>query len=480
MDRLRSATRRELTFVALATIDVCVIAPLVAALLSAFVPVHPLPVGVSLLGAVLTVHYLARLTLRLPIEDSWRSVLFGLGMVTSGLLTIHRLLYTQTPLWSSAWLRGVFGSLRQESLSRDLGVFLLVLFLWWRGFVLAQRRLDSESVAYRFRLGVVMLAITTTLSGSILPWPYHRFVFAFFFASLLGIALARAEEVGQQYGGSQSPFGLDWLATLVTAGLVILLLAGGFALLLTGENVGLALVPLLQVLRVAVFGLIYVMAWVAQIVIVPLLALLQQYELGRAVEKFARQMTPFEEPDHMGEAPASPFPPEQLALVRTVGIIVVGLLVLLLVALSLRRMRDRPPWQRDEERESVWEGVNLRRGLDTLLRRGRCRLGKAAAALSGSLLGRAFAAMTIRRIYAHVAALAAEKGYPRSPYETPYEYLPTLERAFPENCEDLARVTEAYVAVHYGEAPERPEELQAVRAAWERISSSVGARSGSI
>jgi hypothetical protein len=84
-------------------------------------------------------------------------------------------------------------------------------------------------------------------------------------------------------------------------------------------------------------------------------------------------------------------------------------------------------------------------------------------------LGRFFAARTIRRIYAHLSALAAEQGYPRAAYETPYEYLPTLKQAFPENGEDVMCITEAYVAVHYGEVPERLEELVAVQHAWERI-----------
>jgi hypothetical protein len=84
--------------------------------------------------------------------------------------------------------------------------------------------------------------------------------------------------------------------------------------------------------------------------------------------------------------------------------------------------------------------------------------------------------MTIRRIYAHLGTLAAERGYPRAPYETPYEYLPTLEQAFPDGHEEVGHITGAYVAVHYGEVPEQPEELAAVRAAWERIHE--GMRSG--
>ena len=88
---------------------------------------------------------------------------------------------------------------------------------------------------------------------------------------------------------------------------------------------------------------------------------------------------------------------------------------------------------------------------------------------SDALRGRLFAALTIRRIYAHVGALAADRGYPRLSYQTPYEYLPALERAFPGSREEVARITEAYVAAHYGEVPERPQDLAAVEAAWECI-----------
>jgi hypothetical protein len=466
VDRFRAHARRELVFIALGTMDVCVVTPLLAALLSSIIPVRPLPLTAAFLGAVLATHYLARLTLGLSLRPATRSGLLGVGMLVSGLLVVHRLFHAETRLLGSAWLVSIFSGLRKGAPSHEVFVFLLVLFLWWRGLVLAQRRLDGDSVAFRFRLGLVMIAVTTALGGSMLPWPYHRFVFVFFFASLLGIALARAEEIGQRCGGSQSPFGLGWLATLVAAGMVVLLPAGGLAALLTGENIGLLLVPALQVLRIVLLGVVYALAWIAQTVIAPLLAFFQQHELGRALEGITRRMVSPEVPEMEVQPQQSLFTAEQLALARTVGVMVGVLLVLLLVALSLRRLRARPGWRRDEERESVWESAYLRRGLRDLLRRGRHRLDGVAAALSRSRLGRLFAAMTIRRIYAHMGALAAERGYPRAPYQTPYEYLPALEQAFPASRDEAVRITEAYVAVHYGEVPERPEDLATVQAAW--------------
>jgi ABC-type multidrug transport system fused ATPase/permease subunit len=472
VSRFGAYARRELVFLALGTMDVCVITPLLAALLSPLLPVRPVPVTAAFLGAVLAAHYLARLAFRLPLAPAVRPILLGIGMLVSGLLAIHRLVYAPARFLDMAWLAGIFRSLRQanvahQSVSHDVIIFLLVLFLWWRGLVLAQRQLDAGSVAFRFRLGLVMLAVTTAVGGIVLPWPSYYFVFLFFFASLLGIALARAEEVGQQYGGSQSPFSLGWLGALVAASVLVLLLAAGVAALLTGENVSRFIRPLLEVLRLLFLGLAFVLGFVVQFLVVALRFLFGEIsleDLRRGLSQLLESETTVQP-----EGRLALLSPDQLALVRTVGIVAGVLLLVAVVALSLRRLRVRAGREQDEQRESVWEGAHLRRGLRDLLRRGRRRLDQATDALSHSFVGRLFAALTIRRIYAHMGALAAGRGYPRPSYQTPYEYLPALEEAFPDRREEVDCITEAYVAVHYGEVPERPENLARVQAAWEAI-----------
>ncbi len=52
--------------------------------------------------------------------------------------------------------------------------------------------------------------------------------------------------------------------------------------------------------------------------------------------------------------------------------------------------------------------------------------------------------------------------------ETPYEYLPVLNRALPGSGEDLLVITEAYVKARYGLVPDTPEELRRIRDCWER------------
>jgi len=467
----RIEMRRELVFLALGTMDVCIITPLLAALVSRIIPTRPLPVAILFLVTVLAVHYLARLVLWLPLSPGLRPAILGLAMLVSGLLVIHQLLHAQMRLLEFVWLAGIFRSLRQpdmayEAISKDLSTFLLVLFLWWRGLVLAQRRISGDSVAFRFRLGLVMLAATTLVGGFILPWPVTGFVFLFFFASLLGIALARAEDVGQQYGGSHSPFGLGWLTTLVVVCLAVLLVAAGVAALLTGENVSLVLKPVLDVLRFILLALVYVTGWIVFILVTPLSLILGEIRL----EELRRTLAGLGPWGPLPRSePSAVFTPEQLALARTVGIVGGVLLLVAVVAFSLRRLRARAGRRRAEDRESVWDRPHLRRGLRNLLRHGRRRMDDATTALSRSLLGRLLAARTIRRIYAHMTALAAELGYPRPDYQTPYEYLPTLGQAFPQSRDAVADITEAYVAVHYGEVPERPEDLAGVRASWESI-----------
>jgi len=463
-----ATVRRELVYFALGTMDVCVITPLYAALLNPVTKISPWTILALSLAAVITVHYLARLSFALSINSRTRSVMIAVSILISGLLAVHRVLYAPKGLWSG-WLANVIRSLRRNILSPDIVVFLLVAFLWWRGLVLAQRRLDSSSVAFRFRLGVVLLAITTGIAGSMRHWPYHHLVFLFFFASLLGVAIARAEEVGQQYGGRQASFNMGWLTAMAIVSAVVLALAAGLTSLLTGKTLGRVLSPVLGVLQLLVFVLVYALAWVAQLILDPLLMLFQRYDIGRALADILDHVTL---PEYPGgeERPGGPaLEPEQLATIRVLVAILGAAVVLLLIAFSLYRLRGRSTGLRDEERESVWESPGLQPGLENLLERGRRGLRAAGKALVDSRISHLFAALTIRRTYALMAHLAATRGYPRPVDATPYDYVPALRKAFPDSVEEIRQITDAYVRVHYGEFPEEEDDLAKVRSAWKQI-----------
>jgi hypothetical protein len=460
----------ELVVIAMAAMDACLVAPLLTGLVSYVLPVDPLVLGLSLMATTLGVQYLARASLQL-IERVWlRSALLALAILLTAAMAIHETLYPELPLLDLTWPAEVVGWLRRANMQsltipREGIVFVLVLYVWWRGLALAQRRTSSGDVAYRFRLGVVVLSVMLVLASLIVEAPLHPFVFAYFFAGLIGIALARADEALTRHGGEKSIVGPGWLLGVGLAGLVVVLLASGVAALLTGENLLWIGRPLLVVLRWLLFGLVYVMGLVAEVIVRFVQLIVRDIDLERlrATLSPLRQLRP---PEPIPEP--SRWSPEQLASFRTVAVLGGALLLAVAVSLSLRWLR-RPRGGREAgERESVWEDVDVALAAQRLARRALGWL-ENQADVARSRLGRYLATLTIRRVYARLVDLATDIGFPRMPHLTPYEYLPTLAEAFPSHRAEIRTITEAYVLVHYGEVPDDPARLAAVSAAWEKV-----------
>jgi hypothetical protein len=74
------------------------------------------------------------------------------------------------------------------------------------------------------------------------------------------------------------------------------------------------------------------------------------------------------------------------------------------------------------------------------------------------------AAISVENLYANLCRLARRRGYGRRPAQPPDDYLPVLVEAFGGHEEALARLTTAYMRVHYGDRPIAPAELAALRA----------------
>jgi hypothetical protein len=65
--------------------------------------------------------------------------------------------------------------------------------------------------------------------------------------------------------------------------------------------------------------------------------------------------------------------------------------------------------------------------------------------------------------------LSEDLGRPRNPAKTPLEFLPSLNELFPALDVELARITQAYLQVRYGELPETRQEVEEVEKAWARL-----------
>jgi hypothetical protein len=196
--------------------------------------------------------------------------------------------------------------------------------------------------------------------------------------------------------------------------------------------------------------------------------------LGQSLQQAFEQLelllaSPMPETPPVDQSASSPAILRILQALVTVGL--PALVVVLVLVLTWRRVRAARPGRReDDERESLLSARVVASSLQSALRGGLDQLSRLAEA-TGKLgpAGRFFAALSVRRIYANLIRLAAESGHPRAEAQTPYEYLPTLLGAFPDNVEEVKAITEAYVGAHYGQLPDSQQELQRLRACWDRI-----------
>jgi hypothetical protein len=194
--------------------------------------------------------------------------------------------------------------------------------------------------------------------------------------------------------------------------------------------------------------------WVAELVFKPLEPLLvwlmeifRHIDWGQVVGIIGSEGETLFEPRH-----AQPWP--GMAMVWTVmrytaiGLVIV--LVLGFVLLYLRKI-DRSQLCQEAEEEGD-ETITLGGGI---LNRGARWLRDMSDLVKRYGLSRQLlAAVSVQNIYANLCRIAGRRGYPRHRAWPPDDYLPTLKKAFgPKAEEALARITLAYMRVHYGDKP---------------------------
>jgi hypothetical protein len=369
------------------------------------------------------------------------------------------------------WLRAPFEHLTDlaDFIPGALALALVVIWLCWRGLRLSTQPLDVMSAVLRFQIGIVTLALFVTVVTLTTGRDITIFVPPFFFSQLLAIGLIRVETIWQERGGRHSPFSGWWLAVLVGSTGIVTVLAGVISAGVLGigpEKILLWLQPFLVIITLPI-----------ALLLLPIVAL-----VGIIIEALMRYIV-LRWPTIAQELPigapstdsATQLPPLVQTALRLAGYgkgtltILLVLAALVGVAWIVGRWRASQEGQEGEKHESIWSSRALLRKLYSQWQRRLSRLENLANIAGRFGADGLFTALTIRRIYAQTVKLAASHGYPRSAARTPYEHLLTLQQAF-SGCEgELAQITEAYVGVHYGELPERPDALAEIRAAFERV-----------
>ncbi len=471
--------RREALHFALAAAEVSWVAPVFLALNWVKNPHPPLLLWLGMLILMLGYFYFyralvaANLTLRMQQSLLVAGLLLSIALI----LRFH--------IFAGAGLRGVeYFLLPLRDLTDAAAVMpstwvtvMVLVYIWARAIHLANRSLSADAVGFSFRAGVVILIASAFFIKLLVKLNVSGFVVPYFFFALVAVALARVEEVSLLPNSSRVPFSGFWIGSTLAAVAVLVLLGIAVALFLYGGGLNQVLdwlSPILLVLQIVFVGLGALLLMLLDWILTQFSVDLSVFGQGlRAVlERLGQLLAPPPPPPPPGDAQTRPLIFGIFQAVITIAIPVA--IISLVLLFTWRRVRQgRRRQMEDEARESLLSARAVVRNLQGALQDGLDRLGELAGLVRRFGPGQRFlAVISIRRIYANLVRLATEAGHPRTKAQTPYEYLQVLYRALPGSEEDVEVITEAYVNAHYGQVPDTREELQRIRACWERVRAS--------
>lgn len=461
--------RHELLYLCWALMEVALLTPV---LLSAMGWARYWPSGVFAVWLLLIILLPFNLNRLLTVANAplgrQRQVIL-LAFLLTLLFSLRTLLYDTASIFDVSWLRALYTHFVEANnplWGRDLGIFFLVAFLWWRGISLTSRRVDIHDIGLRLRVGGLVLAPMVVGTSMLYEIPATPFILLFFLAALLAVALTRAEQLAQDESEQNYPIQPRWLAVIFLTSLFTVLTAAAMALGLGGESIVTWLEPLWEASRFAVTVVVSTFTYLLFLMLTPLewllnflaahfnmptlsfpenLLLTDPSAQAVDVDALLRELT-------QSEAPAL------LWLNRIILLLIVAAVILVLY-LALSRFLS--------ERRLASASAEMASGPHSGLRQGR---GWGARLLQRiGVWQQRRAAASIRRIYQQMTNAATGRGYPRDPSDTPYEYLTDLAEVWPEGRREAKLITGAYVRVRYGELPETQEEVDEIVAAWQRL-----------
>ncbi len=465
--------RHELLYICWALMDVALIAP-AALILMTWSHFWPLPAFVAWLLLIMLIAFnLSRLMSIAGTGFTRQRRIMLVAFLLTLFLSVRTLLYEPRSLFDLTWIDAIVGRFASPSASlwrKELALFLVIAVLWWRGLGLSHRHVAVDEIGFRMRLGGLLLApLIVVLSYLPLARNATPFVMLFFLAALMAVALTRAEEVARQHTGATYPMSPQWVATIFTTSLFIVTAAALAGSALSGRGFRQLiqwLSPLWDALLLGGMVVVTTVTYLLLGLLTPLQWLLRYLlELlgGLGIEGLPEPetLTP-ELTDANVDQLLLDLNNSNSALFLWLNRLAIGVFVvvlLLVVYFALRRYfyhREMSFGMAQVGRSSAQTAPGDRR-----LRRGLLdRLG---------LFRRWRAAATVRQLYQLMCAEAAGHGFPRTPSETPFEYLKTLAELWPSGSDEYHLITNAYVRVRYGEVPESAEELEDIHIAWQRL-----------
>lgn len=465
--------RFELLYLSWGVMEIALIAPVALALLP-WLRYWSVPAFTLWLVLLLFIPFnLIRLFDQLNIGFDRQQMLMLVGVLLTAVFTVRYLFYPA--LSFSEWLNIVYANFttsRNSYWARDMVLFGVVAFTWWRGIVLVTREPNVDRLTPQLRSGLLYLApLAVWLATVRLNWTIAPFLLLFVLSGLTAVSLTRVEQAEQEQQAYMAVATPRWLLAIALSSLLIIGLAAVFsygASSLTNAHFVSGFSALWQPIRFAgsVVGLTFLY------LAFPLAGPLERF-LNWLVSYWNRMwsqlLTEAEPIEATGQAPDSQEIIDSLEQGSYVDLInwqlVLFALLLIAIFIAIRLMRVRYRARRlaaTDGRLSQIQRLQKEANAKELNWLDRLRQSLGNWRNQGTI-------RTIRRIYQRMSYTAAAVGFPRGEAETPYEYVPNLLEVWPDNREDVLLITEAYVKIRYGTLPETKEEFDAILTAWRRL-----------
>jgi len=397
-------------------------------------------------------------------------------LVISTLLLVRIWLHPGIELTDLSWLRATFDALFNfhQGLQPELILVLIGLLLWQRATSATSRSLDFFNVGVGFRLGILLLILGGGLLNHVTGHDATSLFWLYMALGLVVVALARIRDKSSGGGSVGKPAPASRIGQVMAAATMTMGAAAGISVLYTPSSIRTALgwlSPLWSLLKVLSRPLGILLLWIIEIIINSLYWILSRLMAGvdlEIIDELRERLAGLLEVGQRSEVAPIEVPASLAAAIRYGGVLLALVVMVGIILLSLRKLRDRQ--QAEETEEELVQDITLGKGT---LGRAWSWLRDRAGLVRRFGVGRdLLAAISVQNMYANLCRLAGQRGYPRHPAQPPDRYLPVLIEAFHGHQEALSRITTAYMRVHYGDRLVSIGELARLRGDYNEVRTS--------
>ena len=346
----------------------------------------------------------------------------------------------------------------------------LVASLWWRSFAIGRSDISPANVSYQLRLGILLYFFLAIIGTRAIRDVMLTLLPLFFFVMLMATTLARASVISRFHDATSHRLTWRNIASLGLISLTTVTFSFIFSVLLSGLDRD-YLAQILEYIWLAI-------AFILLLIFTPFFWLAQQ--ILTAIGVYEAPPIEFTLDSGQREPPGKASDNPQIDLSDVIegisafisdnsiylgGVFVGAMIIFWLVYIfgADDHLLENEEHDKLENREVAG---NLRKSLQDQFK----RLAEMLGLVRNFGVGRGLVgALTVRWAYARMEREAKKRGFPREKSQTPYEYRRNCYRAYPQCDAEVKLITEAYVAIRYGELPETDEDLDHVRQALDTL-----------